>query len=67
LPEEVRCPKINETSSQLREGAGYSEDNEEAMKMLQKRIVLIRINGSSIRCDEEWMFVRADTAHAEYP
>jgi hypothetical protein len=37
LPEEVRCPKINEAVLQLWEGEGYSEDNEATMKMLQKR------------------------------
>jgi hypothetical protein len=37
FPEEVRCPKINGTSSQLWEGAGHAEDNEAAMKILQKR------------------------------
>jgi hypothetical protein len=34
----------------------------------ENKRVSTRINGSGIRgCDEEWMFVRADTAHAEYP
>jgi hypothetical protein len=37
LPEEVRCPEINDASSQLWEDAGYWEDNEAAMEMLQKR------------------------------
>jgi len=37
LPEEVRCPEINDVSSQLWEDAGHSEDNEAEMKMLQKR------------------------------
>jgi len=37
LPEEVRCTEINDASSQLWEDAGYSEEYEAAMKVLQKR------------------------------
>jgi len=32
-----RCPEFNDIGSQLWEDAGHSEDNEAAVKMLQRR------------------------------